>query len=148
VNNHHTRRQFIHQAGPPAWPSAWAARPGPRATGRRTSSRSSCPTRAGGATDILARLISRGLATRLGQQVLVDNRAGAGGMIGTGAMAKSAPDGYTFGIILVSTVITAPFLFEKVPYDTDRDIGFVTLLATVPWCWRCTPACRCTPRPS
>ena len=90
------------------------------------------PFPAGGATDILARLIGRGLSTRLGQQLVVDNRAGAGGTIGTGALAKAAPDGQTFGIIIVSTVITAPFLFEKLPYDTDRDLGFVTLLATVP----------------
>lgn len=62
----------------------------------------------------------------------MDNRAGAGGTIGTGALAKAAPDGHTFGIVIVSTVITAPFLFDKLPYDTDRDIGFVTLLATVP----------------
>jgi tripartite-type tricarboxylate transporter receptor subunit TctC len=132
MNNHHTRRQFIHQAGAAGLAvslggPAWAQGDWPQNIVKIV-----VPYPAGGATDILARLIGRGLATRLGQQVLVDNRAGAGGMIGTGAMAKSAPDGYTFGIILVSTVITAPFLFEKVPYDTDRDIGFVTLLATVP----------------
>ena len=90
------------------------------------------PFPAGGATDILARLIGKGLSARLGQQLIVDNRAGAGGMIGTTALAKAAPDGYTFGIVIATTVINAPFLYEKVPYDTERDITLVTQLATVP----------------
>ncbi|OYU92544.1 MAG: ABC transporter substrate-binding protein [Burkholderiales bacterium PBB5] len=90
------------------------------------------PFPAGGATDILARLLGRGITTRTGQQVLVDNRAGAGGMIGTAALAKSPPDGLNFGIVLVTTTITAPFIYEKVPYDVDRELAFVSLLCTVP----------------
>lgn len=90
------------------------------------------PFPAGGATDMLARLLGRGITTRTGQQVVVDNRAGAGGMIGTAALAKSAPDGHHFGIVLVTTTITAPFLYEKVPYDVDRELALVSLLATVP----------------
>lgn len=90
------------------------------------------PFPAGGATDILARLLGRGITARTGQQVLVDNRAGAGGMIGTAALAKSPADGLNFGIVLVTTTITAPFIYEKVPYDVDRELAFVSLLATVP----------------
>jgi tripartite-type tricarboxylate transporter receptor subunit TctC len=90
------------------------------------------PFPAGGSTDMLTRLIGRGVSARVGQPVLVDNRGGAGGMIGTGAIAKSPPDGYHFGMTTVSSIVTAPFLYEKVPYDVDREITFVTLLCTVP----------------
>lgn len=90
------------------------------------------PFPAGGATDMLARLLGRGITARTGAQVLVDNRAGAGGTIGTAALARSAPDGQNFGIVLVTTTITAPFLFEKLPYDVDRELALVSLLATVP----------------
>lgn len=98
------------------------------------------PFPAGGATDMLARLLGRGITARTGQQVLVDNRAGAGGMIGTAALAKSAPDGLNFGIVLVTTTITAPFIYEKVPYDVDRELAFVSLLATVPMVLAVHPA--------
>lgn len=126
------RRRFLHQASAAGLTLGLGSAAHAQAEWPQSPVRLIVPFPAGGATDILARLIGRGLSARLGQQLIVDNRAGAGGMIGTGALAKAAPDGQTFGIIIVSTVITAPFLFEKVAYDTDRDLGFVTLLATVP----------------
>ena len=127
-----TRRRFIHQATAAGLAISLGGQARSQADWPQALVRMIVPYPVGGATDILARLIGRGIAARLGQQLLIDNRAGAGGMIGIGALAKSAPDGHTFGIIGVTQMITAPFLFEKVPYDTDRDISFVTLLATVP----------------
>ncbi|MES2718890.1 MAG: tripartite tricarboxylate transporter substrate binding protein [Pseudomonadota bacterium] len=128
----HARRRFLQQAT--AGGLALGLGPMARSQGEwpQAPVKLIVPFPVGGATDILARLLGRGITSRLGQQLLVDNRAGAGGSIGTGALAKAAPDGQTFGIILVSTAITAPFLFDKLPYDTDRDLSFVTLLATVP----------------
>ena len=90
------------------------------------------PFPAGGSTDILTRLIGTRLTAQLGQPILVDNRGGAGGMIGTNAIAKAPGDGYTFGITTVSSVVSAPFLYTKVPYDVDRELAFVSLMAVVP----------------
>ena len=126
------RRSFIHQATAAGLAMSLGGQARSQTDWPQALVRMIVPYPVGGATDILTRLIGRGIAARLGQQLLIDNRAGAGGMIGIGALAKSAPDGHTFGIIGVTQMITAPFLFEKVPYDTDRDISFVTLLATVP----------------
>ncbi|MEI8305366.1 MAG: tripartite tricarboxylate transporter substrate binding protein [Burkholderiales bacterium] len=98
------------------------------------------PFPAGGSTDMLARLLGQGISARLGQPVVVDNRGGAGGMIGTNGIAKSAPDGLNFGLTTVSSIITAPFIYDKVPYDVDKEIGFVSLIATVPMVLAVNPA--------
>ena len=90
------------------------------------------PFPAGGSTDLLARLIGQGIAARNGQPVVIENRGGASGMIGTNAIAKSAPDGLNYGLTTVSSIVTAPFVHDKVPYDVDKEIAFVTLIATVP----------------
>lgn len=90
------------------------------------------PFNAGGATDIVARLIARDLAPRLGQPVVVDNKAGAGGIIGTDAVAKAEPDGYTFVVSLTSTLMTDQFLYDKLPYDVRRDLVLVSRLAVSP----------------
>ena len=90
------------------------------------------PYAPGGATDIIARTLGEKLADRLGQPVLVDNRAGAGGVTGTDAAAKSAPDGYTFLVTLGTTVLINQFLYEKLPYNPGRDFSLVSQLALAP----------------
>ena len=89
------------------------------------------PFAPGGATDILARLISQTLTESLKQQVIVENRAGGGSVIGTDVAAKSAPDGYTLLMTSTSTV-TLPALTTKLPYDTLRDLMPVTQLVSSP----------------
>jgi tripartite-type tricarboxylate transporter receptor subunit TctC len=84
----------------------------------------------GGATDIVARLIAQKLTDSVGQQVIVDNRAGAGGTIGSDNAAKSAPDGYTLVMATSSTHAIAPSLYSKLPYDPVRDFAPVTLIAS------------------
>jgi tripartite-type tricarboxylate transporter receptor subunit TctC len=83
----------------------------------------------GGANDILVRPIAQRLAEGLGQQVLVDNRSGAGGMIGAEAAAKAPPDGYTIVVLTVAHAIGSS-LYRKVNFDLTRDFAPVTLLAT------------------
>jgi len=89
------------------------------------------PFAAGGPNDIIARLVGQKLAEALGQQVVVDNRPGAGGNIGTDAVAKAAPDGYTLLSAGPGSLIMNP-LMAKVPYDTARDFAPVSLMASAP----------------
>ena len=86
----------------------------------------------GGTTDLLARLISPKLADALGQPVVVENRAGAGGTLGAEALAKSAADGYTIGGGTVSSHAINVTLYSKLPYDPVRDFAPITMLATLP----------------
>lgn len=90
------------------------------------------PYAPGGATDIIARTLAEKLSDRLGQPVLIDNRAGAGGVTGTDAAAKAAPDGYTFLVSLGTTVLINQFLYEKLPYNPSRDFALVSQLALAP----------------
>lgn len=89
------------------------------------------PIAAGGATDVFARTLAAHYAEAWGQQVIVDNRPGAGGMIGSELVAKSAPDGYNLLMAYTSHVIN-PSLWTRLPYDTLRDFAPVTMVATVP----------------
>ena len=75
------------------------------------------PFPAGGSTDVIGRLVAEGLRARLGQPVVVDNRAGAGGSLGTAAIAKAAPDGYTIGMGTASTLAINPATYKNLPYD-------------------------------
>ncbi|MFN0160505.1 MAG: Bug family tripartite tricarboxylate transporter substrate binding protein [Burkholderiales bacterium] len=85
----------------------------------------------GGGNDILARALSPKLAEFLGQPVVIDNRAGAGGNIGTEAAAKSPPDGST--IVIASNQVTInPWLIPKLPFDIEKDFAPVALVASVP----------------
>ncbi len=81
----------------------------------------------GGASDILARMLAQKLAEELGQQVVVDNRGGASGVIGTDIVAKAVPDGYTLLIIQPSLTIN-PSMIGKLPYDAVRDFAPVSLV--------------------
>jgi len=84
----------------------------------------------GGTVDITARIVQPKLSESLGQTVVIENRGGAGGAVGTEAAAKSAPDGYTFLYTLSSHTIN-PFLY-KLSYDVERDFAPVSLLVSVP----------------
>jgi len=86
----------------------------------------------GGGTDIIARSIAQKLAERLAQQVLVDNRPGAGGNIGTDIVAKSAPDGYTLLMGSAGPLAINASLFATMPFDPVRDLAPVTLAASTP----------------
>jgi len=83
----------------------------------------------GGTTDLLARQLAPGLSQALGQQVIVENRAGGGGSLGTGQVAKSAPDGYTFVLVFDSHAVN-PSLIPNLPFDTRNDLAPVMLIAT------------------
>jgi tripartite-type tricarboxylate transporter receptor subunit TctC len=89
------------------------------------------PFTAGSTTDIIARAITDKLGASLGQQVIVDNRGGAGGTIGAAAVAHAAPDGYTL-LIHSSSHTVSPSTFAKLPYDTLKDFAGVTPIATLP----------------
>lgn len=85
----------------------------------------------GGVTDLLGRILAQHFSDALGQPVVIDNRPGAGGGIGTDAIAKSPPDGYTFGLGASSTHVLNPLLY-KVPYDPVREFTPIGLIATTP----------------
>ena len=89
------------------------------------------PFAAGGPNDLIVRLVARRLAESLGQPFLIENRAGAGGNIGTDYVAKSAPDGYTLLSVGPGSLIINP-LMGKVPYDTGRDFAPIALMAWAP----------------
>ena len=90
------------------------------------------PFTAGSAIDTLARVLGQKMADAWGQQVVVDNRIGANGIIGTEAAAKAAADGYTLHLGNISTLAMNPHLYAKLPYDALRDFAPVTLAATIP----------------
>ncbi len=86
----------------------------------------------GGTTDILARVIGVKISESMGQQVVVDNRPGAGGNIGTDLVAKAAPDGYTLVVSAVSTLAIGASLYSNLPYDVLKDLAPVALIGAVP----------------
>ncbi len=90
------------------------------------------PLAPGGTTDILARTMSQQLSGVLGQTVVVENRAGAGGTVGTDVVAKSAPDGYTLLIISADTYTTNAVLYTSLPYDSRKDLRPLSILAASP----------------
>jgi tripartite-type tricarboxylate transporter receptor subunit TctC len=89
------------------------------------------PFAPGGATDVVFRLLAPRLSENLGQQALIENRAGGGSTIGMDAVARSAPDGYTIGVANLSFAVN-PSLMAKLPYDTERDFAPVSLVTIVP----------------
>ncbi len=89
------------------------------------------PFTAGGGTDITARLVGQKLGERLGTSIVVDNRTGAGGIVGTEIAARAAPDGYTLVLVSSSHAIN-PSLHRRLPYDTVKDFAPVTLVVLSP----------------
>ena len=94
----------------------------------------------GGSTDIIARIVAQKLSTQLGQAVVVDNRGGAGGTIGTAVVAKAAPDGYTLVVGTTSTHVVAPSVYAKLEYDPVKDFAPVGLMAVTPYLLVVNPA--------
>jgi tripartite-type tricarboxylate transporter receptor subunit TctC len=90
------------------------------------------PFSAAGTTDFLARAIAQKLGTNMGTTVIVDNRPGAGGNIGSDIVAKADPDGYTLLLGTVGTHAINASLYKKMPYDTVKDFAPITLVASVP----------------
>ncbi|HET6491458.1 MAG TPA: tripartite tricarboxylate transporter substrate binding protein [Burkholderiales bacterium] len=89
------------------------------------------PSSPGGGTDILSRLLTPGLSERLGQTVVVDNRPGAGSIIGNDIVAKAAPDGYTL-LMGISTLAILPSMHKKLPYDAMRDLAPISQAIAAP----------------
>jgi tripartite-type tricarboxylate transporter receptor subunit TctC len=90
------------------------------------------PLPAGSATDVVARLLGKALTQKLGATIIVDNRDGASGVIGTAQIAQAAPDGYTIGIATTTTIITAPILNKHTPYDVTKDFTSIAMLGYSP----------------
>lgn len=88
------------------------------------------PSGAGGITDIIGRAIAPKLSEKLGEQVVIDNRPGASGVLGTGIVAKSTPDGYTLLMVFPSHPVNQS-LFKDVPYDTANDFAPITMVSAV-----------------
>lgn len=91
------------------------------------------PSSAGGPVDVIARAICVSLADRLSQSIVVDNRAGAAGLIGAEIVAKAAPDGYTLLMGFSGPLAIVPHLVKQVPYDTNKDFTPITLAASAPY---------------
>jgi tripartite-type tricarboxylate transporter receptor subunit TctC len=90
------------------------------------------PFPAGGSTDLVARLIASGMTKHLGQQIVIENRGGAGGNIGSAAVARAEPDGYTILMATVATHALNPALYKKMPFDPVADFAPISLLALIP----------------
>src|SRR5215468_10961893 len=90
------------------------------------------PFPAGGGNDVLARIIGAKLAYRMGASIVVENRPGAGAVLGIQTLARSAPDGYTL-VLSGSTLAVAPTLYKKSPFDANKDFEPVALVAHYPF---------------
>ena len=106
-----------------AWSQAYPAKP----------IRLIVPFPAGGGADIFARLVGRKLGENMGQTFVVDNRAGASGIIGCEMVARSAPDGYTLLMGTTGTHTTNPAVFSKLPYEPLKDFAAISLVAESPF---------------
>ena len=125
------RRKFLHLAAGAtvlpavsriAWAQAYPTRPVSIVV----------PFPAGGATDVVARVLAKGLSERFGQPVVVDNRPGANGAIGSASVAKARPDGYTLVMGGINTHAMNDSLIKPRPYDSAKDFAPITLTALIP----------------
>ncbi|WP_426954991.1 Bug family tripartite tricarboxylate transporter substrate binding protein [Muricoccus radiodurans] len=121
------RRVFLAGAGaalamPALAQAAWPSRP----------MRFIVPFPPGGTTDIVARVYAQRMTQTLGQPVVVENRAGAGGTVGSDVVAKAPPDGYAFVMSNIASHAVGPNVYPRVPYDPVRDFTHIALLADVP----------------
>ncbi len=92
------------------------------------------PQPPGGATDVLARLFSEPLSRDLGQPLVVENRPGAGATLGTGQVARAAPDGYTLALSVISAMVVGKILGgDRIPWDPDRDFAHVAMVMSTPY---------------
>jgi tripartite-type tricarboxylate transporter receptor subunit TctC len=86
----------------------------------------------GGGNDVIGRIIAQKLTERFGQQVVVDNRAGANGIVGLQALMQAPPDGYTIGVAAAGPMAVNPSLYDKLPYDSLKDFAYVTNMVIFP----------------
>jgi tripartite-type tricarboxylate transporter receptor subunit TctC len=98
------------------------------------------PFPAGGSADVVARLIAQGLSDKFGQQFVVENRAGAAGNLGTDAVAKAAPDGYTLGLSTSGPLANNKFLYKSMPYDPEKAFAPILLVGEIPLLLAAHPA--------
>jgi tripartite-type tricarboxylate transporter receptor subunit TctC len=94
----------------------------------------------GGGTDAGARLIAQKLSTRWGQSVIIDNKAGAAGMVGSELVSRAKPDGYTLLIGNIGTFSINPSLYKKMPYDPDKAFAPISMIAELPFFLLVTPS--------
>ena len=94
----------------------------------------------GGSTDIVARIVAQKLSERLGQPLVIENRGGGGGTLGTAATAKAAPDGYNLAVASTSTHVVAPGVYPKLDYDPVKDFAPIGLMAVSPYLLVVNPA--------
>ena len=87
----------------------------------------------GGSTDIVARIVAQKLGAQLGQSLVIENRGGAGGTLGTAVVAKAAPDGYLLTVGSTSTHVVAPSVYQKLEYDPVKDFAPIGLMAVSPY---------------
>jgi tripartite-type tricarboxylate transporter receptor subunit TctC len=87
----------------------------------------------GGSTDIVARIVAQKLGAQLGQQLVIENRGGAGGTLGTAVVAKAPADGYNLVVGTTSTHVVAPSVYQKLEYDPVRDFAPISLMAVTPY---------------
>ena len=123
---------MLHPLLVPVLIAAFAALPG-AALGQTYPSkpiRLIVPFPPGGATDIIGRTLAQKLSVQLGQTVIVDNKPGAGGTLGSAEAAKAAPDGYTLLLATTSTHSIAPSLYKNIPYSAERDFATISEVAT------------------
>src|SRR3954468_18124364 len=100
------------------------------------------PSSPGGGTDVYARLIAQALGESLRQQFIVENRPGASGNIGAAAVAKAAPDGYTFLVSANPSLSVNPSLYRNLPYDAERELAPVTRGVMAPMVLVVNPAVK------
>jgi tripartite-type tricarboxylate transporter receptor subunit TctC len=91
------------------------------------------PNPAGSATDLVARVIGKNLGSRLGQPIIIENRAGADGTIGTRAVARAAPDGYTLSFATPSAYAAAPYAYSNLAYDPTKDLVPISMVGRTPY---------------
>ena len=101
------------------------------------------PFAPGGGTDIIGRLIGQELTEGMGQPVVIDNRGGSGGIVGTNLMTKADPDGHTISLCSLGFAY-APAIYAKLPYDTEKDIAPIAHVASQPFVFTVHPAVAAT----
>ena len=126
MNPDFSRRQLLIAGAGAAWSAAASAQDYPSKPIRIV-----VPQSAGGLTDLTARLIGPRLSERLGQPVVIDNRPGAGSMVGTDLVAKASPDGHTL-LVAPSSITIIPGMYKQVPFDPAVDFAPVTTLTSYP----------------